>query len=239
MKLDNDKRYWAIIGILVILLAIVLIWAATERTRASNVLQTEKNAVLQASQRQLDAQAEQWQQRLTEQAAARQKAMDEEAASLLRLVAVPLGWVVRAEISAKNHGRVRSYFNDLIGYPGIRNIELMDAAGRVLVATDQGREGLPIDASYPAAVQEVDQPSAFQVGSDLFVAAVPIFGLSAKQGTVVLSYERRSAQPSAPVSAEPAAPASATPAPAAAEPPVAAPSAPASTASPGTASPTQ
>jgi hypothetical protein len=112
-----------------------------------------------------------------------------QAAELLKLSALPLSWAVRHELQEKNYREIGIYFQQLVGLSGVRRIVLLSRDGEIKVATDKKLEGRPASDAFSGATLEADSPAVQPLGTNGLEAIVPIMGLNARLGTLVIDYE--------------------------------------------------
>lgn len=112
-----------------------------------------------------------------------------QAAEILKLSALPLSWAVRHELQEKNYREIGIYFQQLVGLSGVRRIALVSRDGEIKVATDKKLEGHPASETFSGATLEADSPAVQPLGTSGLEAIVPIMGLNARLGTLVIDYE--------------------------------------------------
>lgn len=194
METRRDKLFVGGLFLLLVLAIVALVWGAIAHQRQMQALEARMQTTLRERQTQQEASVKELRQRL-----------DAQAVQMLSTMSVPLGWAVRKEWMDKNPAQIRAYFDDLIFYPGVRSVELVDSSGTVLISSDKGRENQPVGDIYPAGVLQAERTAVFQRSGDQFVVGVPVLGLSAREATVVLVYDRTAG--TAPARSPPNAPA--------------------------------
>jgi hypothetical protein len=130
----------------------------------------------------------------TEMSQKRQQALNEQAKAMLRMMAQPLTWAVRAEIMRDSLSQIDDYFGDLIKERGVQSIFLIDKNSRVAVATNRKLEAQPaadvVSQTIRNAKEVVIEPSE----SGLRMA-VPIMSFNEKIGILVMDYTPVDFQP--------------------------------------------
>lgn len=108
--------------------------------------------------------------------------------ALMRMTAIPLSWVVRAEMLKGNYENIDQYFNQIIKEDHFKVILLADTDGKILVATNKRMEGASLSQFYPSSLLEQYETTVTQLNSEELIAAAPVIGLTAKQGVLILLY---------------------------------------------------
>lgn len=131
------------------------------------------------------------QTRKTEVAAASagaRQALDARVEDLLRLSAVPLAWAIRADLIVGNLQRIEGYMNEFSRESLVSGVVLADAKGKIVLATDKAVEKQKFDAVYPLEYLGIESPTMRRDERGGYRLIVPIMGLSARAGTLVVVY---------------------------------------------------
>jgi len=121
-------------------------------------------------------------------AAQARQALDARAEDLMRLSAVPLAWAIRADLIVGNLQRVEAYMNEFARENLVSGAVLADSKGQILLATDKALEKRNFDVVYPAEYLGVESPAMRRDERGAYRLIVPIMGLSARAGTLVVVY---------------------------------------------------
>jgi len=111
--------------------------------------------------------------------------VDERNRSCLRLAAVPLVWAVRSEMMRGNYDQVNQYLTRFVKEPGMKELLVAGADGRVVAATDKRREGASVSTAFPSA-PGVDTITVTPGENGEIMVSAPIMGLNDKLGVLVL-----------------------------------------------------
>ncbi|MFN3595101.1 MAG: hypothetical protein ACK4TK_10540 [Thiobacillaceae bacterium] len=166
---------WASL-LLAALLIVVFAWQRVAVNRAEARLAAERQEMTQRFEAERTA--------LT--ARLKEFALGQEQSALTRF-GTALAWAVRGELIRNNLDQVDQYFAELVRMPRVHRVVLAGQDGKVLVATDRKFLGQPVTELHPAGVLttlQVDVQATAQ-GSRL---VIPVMGLNARLGTVVVEY---------------------------------------------------
>lgn len=157
--LDILVRHWRLVGVLLLVLAVAgtYLWKNVAVARAKA--------------------------HLTRQAATVIAAHNE---SSLRLVTVPLVWVVRSEMLRGNYDQINQYLAQFVREPNMKEVLVARADGRIVAATNKKREGAVVTDIFPPEVPKVDTITVTTRPDGMFLVAAPIMGLNDKLGVLVL-----------------------------------------------------
>jgi hypothetical protein len=111
--------------------------------------------------------------------------VDEQNRSCLRLAAVPLVWAVRSEMMRGNYDQVNQYLTRFVKEPGMKELLVAGADGRVVAATDKRREGASVSTAFPSA-PGVDTITVTPGENGEIMVSAPIMGLNDKLGVLVM-----------------------------------------------------
>lgn len=105
----------------------------------------------------------------------------------LRQFGLALAWAVRGEMIRNNLDQIDQFFSEIVRLPNTERVLLADSSGRVRVSTD--RRHLGADAATLVAPDALLLPQVTvrseADGTRLLV--IPVMGLNARLGTVILS----------------------------------------------------
>lgn len=107
-----------------------------------------------------------------------------------------LAWAVRGELIRNNLDQVDQYFNEMVRMERVERVVLASQDGKILLSSDRRHQGGDFSALYPAGLLSVPQVSVLAGAEGKKRVVVPVMGLTARLGTVVMDY----APVSAPVS---------------------------------------
>lgn len=107
----------------------------------------------------------------------------------LDLLGAPLAWAIRREMMAGNLDQVDQYVSDLVKLEGVHEVVVANADGAIVVASDRRHAGAAFVSLYPERYLRADEIVVDEVAAGRWLLAVPLMGLSARQGTVVLGYQ--------------------------------------------------
>ena len=163
--------------VLLVLLLVVFAWQRIAVGAAERRLAVEKQA-------------------LTEQSAAAQAAFMAQAREALArhseanhvLFGNALAWAVRGEMIRNNRDQIDQYFTELVRNERIRLVLLADVNGKILLASNRKlQEGTFADV-FPAALLQEPQVTVQEGEGNEKRLVLPIQGLTARLGTVVVVY---------------------------------------------------
>lgn len=99
-----------------------------------------------------------------------------------------LAWAVRGELIRGNHDQIDQYFNELVRNERIRVAVLAAADGKVLLASDRKLQGGLLAEHFPGDLAEAPAVTVRDGTDGEKLLVLPIQGLTARLGTVVLAY---------------------------------------------------
>jgi hypothetical protein len=151
-----------------------------------------KQAAVSSAEKRLDAER----QTLTAQLASEKSAVlaqardaiarNSEAAHLM--FGSALAWAVRGEMIRANLDQIDQFFDQLVRNERIRVVLLAGTDGKILLASDRKLQGGILAEHFPANLTE-EAAVVVRPGEGLEkLLVLPIHGLSARLGTVVLAY---------------------------------------------------
>ncbi|WP_114649427.1 hypothetical protein [Pseudothauera hydrothermalis] len=170
-KLHEIKLPLWVSLVLLVLLLVVFAWQSFAVAQAERRLEAERHALIE---QQNDLQA------------AAAQAMKHADNRTRQWFGTALAWAVRAEMIRGNLDQIDQYFSALVRTHGLALALLVDPTGKVLVASDRAYVDKPLPAGFSSALLQADsfQTVSGEDGSERM--AIPIHGLNARIGTVIL-----------------------------------------------------
>lgn len=163
--------------LLALLLLIVFVWSRVSIGTAEARLANER----QEMTRRFDADRADLLARLQD-FTARQ---DEESQ---RRFGTALAWAVRGELIRNNLDQVDQYFNEMVRMERVERVVLAGQDGKILLSSDKRYQHGDFSALYPADLLGVPQVSVMGSAEGKKRLVIPVMGLSARLGTVVMDY---------------------------------------------------
>ncbi len=163
--------------LLVVLLVVVFIWARVAIGAAEARLERERQALsakFEADRAALLARLKDF------------TARQDEAAQ--RRFGTALAWAVRGELIRNNLDQVDQFFNALVRLQGVERVVLAAQDGKIVLASDKRWQGSDFSALYPAALLATAEVSVLPGAEGKRRLVAPVFGLSARLGTLVMDY---------------------------------------------------
>lgn len=165
--------FWARYRLLIIVGAVVLgviVWLYL--SKSMEVKRVEEAAAAQRTA-------------LLKQADARQTDMVKQS---LILFSMPLAWAIRREMMADNLDQVDQYVTELVKQKGIERVAVAKADGAVAVASDRKQLGTALGTLYDKRYLSAEQVSVEETAPGKWLMVVPVMGMNARLGTVVVEY---------------------------------------------------
>lgn len=106
--------------------------------------------------------------------------------SSLRLVAIPLVWVVRSEMMRGSFDQLNQYLAQFVKEPSMKEIIVARLDGRIVAATNKKREGTPVTSAFPVDMLRVEAITVTTLENGDFLVVAPVLGLNARLGTLIL-----------------------------------------------------
>lgn len=163
-------------------LALLLLWLAT--LGWNSVRMSRAEARLEQDRAAMTAQFEADRRALLDQVRSRVEAETDEA---LRQFGLALAWAVRGEMIRNNLDQIDQFFSEIVRLPDTERVLLAGSDGKVQVSTDRrhlGADAATLVAPEALLLPEVTVRSEAD-GTKLLV--IPVMGLNARLGTVILS----------------------------------------------------
>lgn len=108
-----------------------------------------------------------------------------------------LAWAVRGELIRNNLDQVDQFFNEMVRMERVERVVLAGQDGKILLSSDRRYQGGDFTALYPAGLLGVPQVSVLAGAEGKKRVVIPVMGLTARLGAVVLDYAPATA-PTAP-----------------------------------------
>lgn len=164
----RDRNVCLVVLALLAALAVGLfVWRAVEARLAEQRLAAQRQQFAAQSQQDLQARTNE----------------------VLRLLAAPIAWAVRAPLATGDPEPINALFNELARDPDLREVMLIDNRGQVLVATNAARLGAPLGADVPVASAEQNSPTVLPHAAGTAFLFVPITDPKGRLGTVIVYYQ--------------------------------------------------
>lgn len=108
---------------------------------------------------------------------------------MLKLMAKPMVWSIRADMLRGNIEQIDLLILDLVKEKNFQSIHLVAPDGNVILSTNKGLEGKLIGSNVDAALLLVrSQMVVVQINHVLYVSA-PIFGVDKQIATLIIAYK--------------------------------------------------
>jgi len=99
-----------------------------------------------------------------------------------------LAWAVRGELIRNNLDQVDQFFNEMVRMERVERVVLAGQDGKVLLSSDKRFQGGDFAALYPAELLGAPQVAVLAGAEGKKRLVLPVMGLSARLGTVVMDY---------------------------------------------------
>jgi hypothetical protein len=106
----------------------------------------------------------------------------------LILFSMPLAWAIRREMMADNLDQVDQYVTELVKQKGIELVAVAKADGVIAVASDRKQLGTALGTLYDKRYLSAEQVSVEETAPGQWLMVVPVMGMNARLGTVVVEY---------------------------------------------------
>lgn len=104
------------------------------------------------------------------------------------LFGTALAWAVRGDLLQGNTGEVDLFFGELVRNSRIQQVALADREGRITLASDRKLQGALFSEHFPAELATGQDVAVHAGNGGNQYLLMPIQGLTARLGTVVLVY---------------------------------------------------
>ena len=171
---------------LLVFLLIVLAFAAAFLYISTEIHVDRVKAQAAANRARLESEAKAERATLAARAAA---ATTAQAGDLLKVSALPLSWAIRPALQERDYRQIGVYIQELVGIAGVKRVAVVLRDGNIKVSSDKELEGTPAAKTFPNANLAEDSPTIHAEGDKPIEAVVPIMGLNARLGTVIVDYQ--------------------------------------------------
>jgi hypothetical protein len=163
--------------LLLVVLIIVFAWAAYGMSAAERRLSQERQQLEQKHEADSSALRRETQEQISRQSQDMQV-----------LFGTALAWSVRSAMLRNNLDEIDQYFGDLVKNPSIALVLLADVDGKVLRTTDRKYLDAQFSMHFPEDMLKVENVVVRPAEADRIHLVLPIQGLTARLGTVLLVY---------------------------------------------------
>jgi hypothetical protein len=99
-----------------------------------------------------------------------------------------LGWAVRGELIRNNLDQVDQFFNEMVRMDRVERVVLAGQDGKMLLSSDKRHQGGDFTTLYPADLLAAPQVTVLAGAEGKKRLVIPVMGLSARLGSVVVDY---------------------------------------------------
>lgn len=176
-RLQEVKLPLWVSAVLLLFLLMVFAWGRLTSGAAERRLEAERQRLAQQVEAERSAM-----QRVTQETLAR------ETRELQLLFGHALAWAVRSAMLRNNFDEIDLYFADLVRNPRVTLVLLADTEGKILRASDKKYVDTRFSDHFPAELLKGADVSVHPDDGTRRRLALPIQGLTARVGTVMLVY---------------------------------------------------
>jgi hypothetical protein len=171
-KPRQTKVFLYIFGAMVLLLLVMYVWKELAVNRANRRVEAERV--------ELAAQQEELEQQL-------RRASAERVEEMLRLLALPLGWAVRAEAIDEDYDQIEEYAVRLVKEPRVQRVVLATPEDSIRLSTDRKLQGERASRFFGnlANQNDITLRKNDSGGYDLMM---PILGYSGRLGSLIVTF---------------------------------------------------
>jgi len=105
-----------------------------------------------------------------------------------RRFGLALAWAVRGELIRNNLDQVDQFFNEMVRMARVERVVLAGPDGKLLLSSDKRYQGGDFSTLYPAELLATPQVAVLAGAEGKKRVVVPVMGLTARLGTVVMDY---------------------------------------------------
>ena len=105
-----------------------------------------------------------------------------------RRFGMALAWAVRGELIRNNLDQVDQFFNEMVRMARVERVVLAGPDGKLLLSSDKRYQGGDFSTLYPAELLATSQVAVLAGAEGKKQVVVPVMGLTARLGTVVMDY---------------------------------------------------
>lgn len=114
--------------------------------------------------------------------------LNQNSSSMLRLMAKPLVWSIRAEMLRGNMEQVNIFTSDLVKEKHFQFIHLIDPEGKIILSTDKKMEGQAVGNMFEPALLKTDSVTVVTGNQGMLTLAAPVMGFDKELAVIVLNY---------------------------------------------------
>ncbi len=114
--------------------------------------------------------------------------LNEKNQTMLKLLAKPLVWSIRAEMLRGNMEQVNIFTTDLVKEKNFQFIYMIDPDGKIIASTDKKLEGQTVAGMFDAALLKTDSVIVVNNEAGMLTMAAPVMGFDKQLAVIVLKY---------------------------------------------------
>lgn len=108
--------------------------------------------------------------------------------TMLKLMAKPLVWSIRAEMLRGNMEQVNIFTSDLVKEKNFQFIYMIDPEGKIIVSTDKKLEGQLAGSMFESSLLQTDSVVVVNKDDGMLTLAAPVMGFDKQLAVIVLEY---------------------------------------------------
>lgn len=109
-------------------------------------------------------------------------------AELLKLIAKPMVWSIRAEMLRMNLEQVNLLISEIVKEGNFIYIHIIQPDGNVLLSTNKKLEGQQIGTAFEESLLKVEAPFVTYQDEKEYLVVAPIMGIDSRLGILVFGY---------------------------------------------------
>lgn len=165
MTAKSKLCLWVIL-LLVVVAAGIFIWKVISENQMTRKMESQRITLIERSQEFLD-----------------RKTID-----MLDLMAVPFVWAVRREMIRANYDQINEYLTQFVKKASIKSVVVVEADGKISVATDRKQEDKDFSSYYPLEYLETEEIEIINDDDGYIQIIAPIMGLNRRIGTLLITF---------------------------------------------------
>lgn len=114
--------------------------------------------------------------------------LNENNQTMLKLLAKPLVWSIRAEMLRGNMEQVNIFSSDIVKEQNIQFMYIINPAGEFIVSTDKKLEGKSATDMFDAALLQTDSVIVVNNQDGLLTLAAPVMGFDKRLAVIIMKY---------------------------------------------------
>lgn len=107
---------------------------------------------------------------------------------MLKLIAKPLVWSIRAEMLRDNLEQVNIFTKDLVKEKNFQFIHLIDPDGKIIISTDKKLEGQSAIGLFDENLKQTDSVTVVNKENNMLTLTAPVMGYDKRLGLLILDY---------------------------------------------------